>query len=71
MVVGVTVIVIVISRGRGRGLSVAVIVVSMIAVRVIGAVIVAVIVRWVHGSVRLAAKSSTRVFGAFSTQCSI
>jgi hypothetical protein len=67
MVVGVTVIVI----SRGRGLSVAVIVVSMIAVRVIGAVIVAVIVRWVHGSVRLAAKSSTRVFGAFSTQCSI
>jgi hypothetical protein len=54
------------------GVIVAVIVVSVIiALWMIGAVIVAVSVRWVHGSVRLAAKSSTRLFVAFSTQCSI
>jgi hypothetical protein len=65
MMVGVTVTVTVIGRG------VAMIVVSVIALGVIGTVIVAVIVRWVHGSVRLAAKSSTRVLVRFSTQCSI
>jgi hypothetical protein len=45
-------------------ISVAMIVVGMIALR-IGAVIVVMCVRWLHGSVRLAPKSSTRVFVAF------
>jgi hypothetical protein len=53
MVVGVTVI------------GVAMTVVGKIALRAIGTVIVAVCVRWVHGSVRLALNTSTRVFVAF------
>ena len=63
MMMGVTGLVII--------LGVPMIVVGVIARRVIGVVIVAVSVRWVHGSVRLALNTSTRVFAAFSTQCSI